>query len=63
MGGVFVIDLIAIVLGLVLMLVYSSIRPAFFRGETLNRSTQTLVPEDVGAPVGLFGIDPEAPQF
>ncbi len=61
MGGVFVIDLIAIVVGLVLFLVYSRVRPAYFRGETLNRSTQTLVPEDLGAPVGLFGVAEQTP--
>jgi amino acid transporter len=61
MGGVFVIDLIAIVLGVVLMLIYSSIRPAFFRGEVLNRTTETLVPEDLGTPVGMFGVETETP--
>jgi amino acid transporter len=35
-GGVFVIGIGAIVLGAVLMLVYSRIAPAFFRGETLR---------------------------
>ena len=59
MGGVFLIDLFALVLGLVLMYVFAAVRPAFFRGEVLNRDTPTLVPEDVGVPVGLFGIDPE----
>ena len=33
-------------------------RPAFFRGEILNRDTPTRVPADVGVPVGLFGIEP-----
>jgi amino acid transporter len=57
-GGVFLIDLGAVILGVVLMFVYAAIRPPFFRGEVLNKSTPTLVPEDVGTPVGLFGIDP-----
>ncbi len=57
MSGVFVIDMIALILGVVLMLVYRSIRPAFFRGEVLNADTPTLVPEDFGREVGLFGID------
>ena len=56
-GGVFVIDVGAIVLGIVLMLVYRAMRPAYFRGEVLNRDTPTRVPEDLGVPVGLFGID------
>jgi len=58
-GGVFIIDVLSILVGIVLMFVYASLRPAFFRGEVLTRSTPTLVPEDVGAEVGLFGIDEE----
>ena len=38
------------------MFVYAAVRPPFFRGETLNKSTKTLVPEDLGTEVGLFGI-------
>ena len=34
------------------------LRPAFFRGEILNRDTPTRVPTDLGVPVGLFGIEP-----
>ncbi len=60
-GGVFLIDFFALVLGLVLMFVYAAIRPPFFRGEVLNRDTPTLVPEDLGAEVGLFGIEPKSP--
>ena len=63
-GGVFLLDFGAVVLGVVLMLVYASLRPAFFRGEVLNRDTPTRVPQDLGTPVGLFGIEPfegEAP--
>jgi hypothetical protein len=41
------------------MFTYRAVSPAFFRGQVLNRNTMTLVPDDVGAPVGLFGIDPE----
>jgi hypothetical protein len=59
-GGVFLIDFFSLVLGLVLMFVYSAIRPPFFRGEVLNRDTPTLVPEDLGTPVGEFGIDEHA---
>ena len=47
-----------LLLGIVLMYVYRAIRPAYFRGEVLNRDTPTRVPEDIGIPVGLFGIEP-----
>lgn len=57
-GGVIILDVAAIVLGVVLMLVYRGLRPAFFRGEILNKDTPTRVPEDVGVPVGLFGVEP-----
>jgi amino acid transporter len=57
-GGVFLIDIFALVLGLVLMFIYAALRPPFFRGEVLNRDTPTLVPDDIGAPVGLFGVEP-----
>ena len=57
-GGVFILDIGALILGVVLMLVYAQIRPAYFRGEVLNRDTPTRVPEDIGTPVGLFGIEP-----
>ncbi len=56
-GGVFIIDVGAIILGVVLFLIYRVVRPAYFRGEVLNRDTPTLVPDDLGVPVGLFGID------
>ncbi len=61
-GGVFLIDFFALVMGVVLMFVYAAVRPAFFRGEVLNRDTPTKVPESIGAEVGLFGIDPD-PEF
>ncbi|HUZ09328.1 MAG TPA: APC family permease [Acidimicrobiales bacterium] len=48
-GGVFLIDIGALLLGVVLMLVYSGLRPPYFRGEVLNEDTPTLVPEDVYA--------------
>jgi amino acid transporter len=56
-GAVFVVDLAAVVLGIVLYFIYRGIAPPFFRGEVLNKDTPTLVPEDVGHEVGLFGID------
>jgi amino acid transporter len=57
-GGVIILDVAAIVLGVVLMLISRGLRPAYFRGEVLNRDTPTRVPEDIGIPVGLFGVEP-----
>ncbi len=51
------IDLISLVIGVVLMFAFAAVRPAFFRGETLNRDTPTLVPEDLGTEVRLFRVD------
>jgi amino acid transporter len=56
-GGVFILDVGVLLLGIILMYVYRAIRPAYFRGEVLNRDTPTRVPEDIGLPVGLFGIE------
>jgi len=44
-GGVFLTGIGALVLGIILMFVYQAVRPAFFRGETLNKETPILVPE------------------
>lgn len=47
-GGVFVIGIGSLLLGVVLMVIWALIpasRP-FFRGESLNRDTEVLVPED-----------------
>jgi amino acid transporter len=54
-GGVFLLGVGALVLGVVLMLVYGALRPAYFRGEVLNRDTPILVMDDgtVGAPASL----------
>ena len=41
------------------MYVYRAVAPPFFRGEVLNASTTTLVPEDIGTPIGLFGVEPD----
>jgi amino acid transporter len=57
-GGVFILDVGVLLLGVVLMYLFQAFRPAYFRGEVLNRDTPTRVPEDIGTPVGLFGIDP-----
>ena len=45
-GGVFILDVGMLVLGIILMFVMQAFRPAFFRGETLNRDSATLVTED-----------------
>ncbi|HEY1733498.1 MAG TPA: APC family permease, partial [Acidimicrobiales bacterium] len=55
MGGVFVIEVITLLLGLVSLVVFKRFRPAFFRGEVLNRDTPTLVPESVY--VDLPGVE------
>jgi amino acid transporter len=52
-GGVAVIIVVAALIGLVSMVVYNAARPAFFRGEVLNRNTPTLVPEATGLPAGF----------
>lgn len=44
-GGVFFIGIGAFLLGLILMAIWRAAAPAFFRGETLNDSTPTMVPD------------------
>ena len=48
-GGVFLIGIGIFVLGVILMYVWRAVAPAFFRGETLNRNTATLVPDPEAA--------------
>ena len=57
-GGVFILDVGVLLLGIVLMYVYRrSARPtSAARSSTATRPTR--VPEDIGVPVGLFGIEP-----
>jgi amino acid transporter len=57
-GGSFLLAAGSLIIGFLVIIVYPAISPPFFRGEVLNASTATLVPEDVGVPIGLFGIDP-----
>jgi hypothetical protein len=57
-GGIFLLQTGAIVLGVVLMYLFKAIRPAYFRGEILNRDTPTRVPDEIGVPIGMFGIEP-----
>ena len=47
-GGVFVVGMGSLLLGAVLMVVWSFFRDSrpFFRGESLNRDTEVLVPDD-----------------
>ncbi len=42
-GLVLVLGLGLIILGLILMVVWRSVQPAFFRGETLHKDTPTIV--------------------
>jgi hypothetical protein len=57
-GGVFLLDIGTVILGIILMVTFRAMRPAYFRGEVLNRDTPTRVPTDLGVPVGLFGVEP-----
>ncbi|MCZ2836811.1 APC family permease [Modestobacter sp. VKM Ac-2985] len=62
-GGVFVVGIGALVLGLLLMVVYSRVAPAFFRGETMPDDAADLVLEDGVAIVAPADPDdrPSAP--
>jgi amino acid transporter len=44
-GGVFLIGIVTFLIGVVLMFIWRAKAPAFFRGETLNATTETLVPD------------------
>ena len=59
-GGSFLLAAGSLLLGIILMYIYRAVAPPFFRGEVLNADTATLVPDDVGTPVGLFGVEPDA---
>jgi amino acid transporter len=45
-GGVFVIAFLSALVGLIFFVYLRIVQPAYFRGQTLTRSTPTLVPED-----------------
>jgi hypothetical protein len=47
-GGIFLIGVGSLILGVVLMEVYRYISPAYFKGQTLNKDTAVLVPDDGG---------------
>ena len=48
-GSSFILDVGLLVLGIILMFVMQGFRPAFFRGQTLNRDSATLVTDDFHA--------------
>ena len=48
-GGTFTLDVGILLLGVILMFTMQTFRPAFFRGETLNHDTPTLVTEHYSA--------------
>ena len=52
-GGVAVLVVGAAIVGVIAMVSYNIARPAFFRGEVLNKNTPTLVPEVTGVPAGF----------
>jgi amino acid transporter len=45
-GGVFLTGIGALIVGVILMFIYRFVAPPFFRGETLNKDTPILVPEN-----------------
>jgi amino acid transporter len=45
-GGTFLLGVGTFVIGIVLMIVWRFVAPPFFKGETLNRATPTLVPDE-----------------
>ena len=51
-GGTFIIFFVSLVIGLVAMAYMRFAGPSYFRGESLNRTTPTLVPEGAGVPGG-----------
>jgi amino acid transporter len=66
-GGVGILVIGAAIIGVIAMVSYSIARPAFFRGEVLNKNTPTLVPEATGVPagfppnIGRDDVPPDAP--
>ncbi len=70
-GGAFVIAVGAAILGLIFFISCRIAQPAFFRKETLTRSTPTLMPDDVtaaararrSAPAGAGALSAAAPRL
>ncbi|MEP7021551.1 MAG: hypothetical protein ABI808_12925, partial [Pseudonocardiales bacterium] len=52
-GGVFVLGVGTFLIGIVLMVLWRLRAPAFFKGETLNKDTPTLVPDDGPLPTAI----------
>jgi hypothetical protein len=57
-GGVAVIGVVAAVLGILVMILYGVSRPAYFRGQVLNKNTPTLLADEAGV---LIGTEPQSP--
>lgn len=55
-GGVFMIGIGSLLLGVVLMVIWNAVAPAFFRGETLPRRSASDLVLDVPADVGKLGL-------
>jgi hypothetical protein len=55
-GGVFLIFLLSTIVGLICAVLWRIASPAFFKGESLNRSTPTLVPEGAALPLVAPGV-------
>jgi amino acid transporter len=59
-GGVFLLGFGSLLIGVVLMIVWRVMRPAFFRGEILNSDSPTLVPdgsdEELAAALAAQGV-------
>jgi len=55
-GGVFLVFFVSALIGLVGAVAWRFASPSFFRGETLNRATPTLVPEDAALPSEPVGV-------
>jgi amino acid transporter len=57
-GGVFLLGIGTFLIGVILMFIWQWKAPAFFRGETLNASTPTMVPDPEAAAAG--SVEPVA---
>jgi amino acid transporter len=63
-GGVFLIGVGTFVVGVILMFMWRAVAPAFFRGETLNSSTPTMVPDpEAGALTPVEPVTPGSEQL
>ncbi|WP_375489464.1 APC family permease [uncultured Jatrophihabitans sp.] len=57
-GGVFLLGVGTFVVGVILMFVWRAVAPAFFRGETLNADTPTMVPDPDAAGTPVEAVAP-----